>query len=45
MISLSDLLKARSRNLEEERQRERILRLRLLFPYSPAARAVKKDES
>ena len=44
MISLSDLLKARSRNLEEERQRERILRLRLLFPYSPAARAVKKDE-
>ncbi|MEO7020282.1 MAG: chloride channel protein [Ktedonobacteraceae bacterium] len=32
MISLTDLLKARSRNLEEERHRERVLRLRLLTP-------------
>jgi chloride channel protein, CIC family len=32
MISLNDLLKARSRNLEEERHRERVLRLRLLTP-------------
>src|SRR5262245_58842670 len=31
MISLSDLLRARSRDLEEERKRERVLRLRLPF--------------
>ena len=30
MISLTDLLRARTRNLEEERRRERVLRLRLL---------------
>jgi CIC family chloride channel protein len=29
MVSLDDLLRARSRNLEEERRRERLLRLRL----------------
>ena len=28
MISLSDLLRARTRSLEEERQRERVLRIR-----------------
>ncbi len=32
MISLNDLLKARVRNLEEERRRERVLRLRLVVP-------------
>jgi CBS domain-containing protein len=32
MISLNDLLKARVRNLEEERRRERVLRMRLFFP-------------
>lgn len=32
MVSLQDLLKARSRNLAEERQRERVLHIRLLFP-------------
>lgn len=32
IVSLSDLLKARTRNLEEERQRERVLHMRLLFP-------------
>jgi CBS domain-containing protein len=32
MISLNDLLKARGRSLEEERHRERVLRLRLPFP-------------
>ncbi len=32
MISLNDLLKARGRSLEEERNRERVLRLRLPFP-------------
>jgi chloride channel protein, CIC family len=29
MVSLDDLLRARSRNLEEERSRERVLRLRM----------------
>jgi CBS domain-containing protein len=29
MVSLDDLLRARSRNLEEERTRERLLRVRL----------------
>jgi CBS domain-containing protein len=29
MVSLDDLLRARGRNLEEERARERVLRLRL----------------
>jgi chloride channel protein, CIC family len=32
MVSLSDLLRARVRNLAEERQRERVLHMRLLFP-------------
>ncbi|MBV8822193.1 MAG: chloride channel protein [Ktedonobacteraceae bacterium] len=32
IISLRDLLKGHARNLEEERHRERVLRLRLLFP-------------
>jgi CBS domain-containing protein len=32
MVSLTDLLKARTRNLEEERQRERVLHMRLLLP-------------
>src|SRR5262249_1004470 len=32
MVSLTDLLKARARNLQEERRRERVLRLRTLFP-------------
>jgi len=34
IISLSDLLRARTRDLEEERRRERILRL--LFPIALA---------
>ena len=32
IVSLSDLLKARVRNVEEERQRERVLHVRLLGP-------------
>lgn len=36
MISLNDLLKARVRTLEEERHRERVLRLRLLLPARTA---------
>lgn len=38
MISLNDLLKARVRNLEEERNRERVLRMRLLFPWREKTR-------
>jgi CBS domain-containing protein len=33
MISLSDLLKARTRTLEAERLRERVLPLRPIFPF------------
>ena len=32
IVGLTDLLKARSRNLTEERRRERVLRMRVLFP-------------
>jgi CIC family chloride channel protein len=32
IVSLNDLLKARSHNLAEERKRERVLRIRMLFP-------------
>ncbi|MBV9157841.1 MAG: chloride channel protein [Acidobacteriaceae bacterium] len=39
MVSLQDLLHARSRNLEEERARERVLRLRL-----PLSRRPKNEE-
>ena len=35
MISLNDLLRARTRDLEEERTRERVLRLRLPFRSVP----------
>ncbi len=39
MVSLQDLLKARVRNLDEERRRERVLKLSLLFtPRSSATR-------
>ena len=38
MIALTDLLRARTRNLEEERRRERVLRLRL-FPLQLKAAA------
>lgn len=36
MISLEDLLKARTHNLESERRRERVMTLRLAFPFSIA---------
>jgi chloride channel protein, CIC family len=36
MISLEDLLKARALNLESERRRERVMTLRLAFPFSIA---------
>ena len=37
MVSLEDLLKARVRNLDEERRRERVLRIRLPFKRTPAS--------
>jgi CBS domain-containing protein len=33
MISLEDLLKARVRNLDAEHRRERIIRVRVAFPF------------
>jgi CBS domain-containing protein len=39
MISLTDLLQARTRMLEEERRRERVLRLRLPFGAKADAEA------
>jgi len=43
MISLEELLKARSLYLEAERRRERVMRVRLGFPFglgrTPAATA------
>ncbi len=37
MIALGDLLRARARNLEEERQRERVIRIRMPFRRTPAS--------
>jgi CIC family chloride channel protein len=44
MVSLSDLLKARSRNLTEERERERVLRIRFLFPSRSNGEANSEEE-
>ena len=38
MVSLNDLLRARTRSLEEERHRERVIRIRLPFRRRAAAR-------
>jgi H+/Cl- antiporter ClcA/CBS domain-containing protein len=38
MIALDDLLKARARNLDSERRRERVLRVRFPFVFNPARR-------
>jgi H+/Cl- antiporter ClcA len=38
MIALDDLLKARARNLDSERRRERVLRVRFPFVLNPARR-------
>ncbi|MDE3166955.1 MAG: chloride channel protein, partial [Acidobacteriota bacterium] len=38
MVSLRDLLQARVRKLHEERERERVLQLRLRLPWSPRGR-------
>ncbi|MBV9230455.1 MAG: chloride channel protein [Chloroflexi bacterium] len=45
LVSLSDLLKARVRNLEEERRRERVLRLHMLFPIPGRASSSMKVET
>jgi CIC family chloride channel protein len=42
MLSLTDLLKARARTLHEERSRERVLRLRTLFPRGAGTRTVEE---
>jgi hypothetical protein len=42
MVSLEDLLRARVRNLSEERSRERVLRIRLPFRGTKDAGAVAK---
>ena len=41
MVSLDDLLQARTRTLEAERRRERILPLRLMFPSRWGKRAAR----
>jgi len=38
MIALDDLLKARARNLDSEQRRERVLRVRFPFVFSPERR-------
>ena len=42
IISLADLLKARTQNLQEERDRERVLRLRTLFARGQRSPTVKE---
>ena len=45
IVSLTDLLKARARNLQEERYRERVLRLRTLFSFGQGPqKRVEPDE-
>jgi CBS domain-containing protein len=41
MVSLADLLRARTRSIEEERKRERVLRIRL--PFGARGSVVEKD--
>ena len=45
MVSLDDLLRARGRNLEEERTRERILRLRMPLGRGVEAEKAEKVET
>jgi CBS domain-containing protein len=44
MVSLEDLLRARTRNLAEERSRERILHIRLPFPGAKGSASAAKQE-
>jgi len=43
IVSLTDLLKARARNLQEERSRERVLHLRTLFSFGQGSRTMKES--
>jgi H+/Cl- antiporter ClcA len=45
MISLEDLLKARSLNLEAEQRRERIMRVRIAFPFGLGRSRARADET
>jgi H+/Cl- antiporter ClcA len=45
MISLEDLLKARSLNLEAEQRRERIMRVRIAFPFGLGRSRPRTDET
>ena len=45
MVGLSDLLHARTRNLEDERARERVLRIRMPFGRQPEERKVALTEN
>ncbi len=45
MISLEDLLKARSLNLEAEQRRERIMRVRIAFPFGLGRSRASADET
>ena len=45
MISLEDLLKARSLNLEAEQRRERIMRVRIAFPFGLGRARARADET
>ena len=44
MVSLNDLLRARTRNLEDERARERVLRVRMPFGRQTKSRKVPLTE-
>ncbi|WP_084657823.1 chloride channel protein [Thermogemmatispora onikobensis] len=44
LVSIGDLLQARVRTLIEERQRERVLRIRLLLPFGSRLRALRLRE-
>ncbi|GER82081.1 chloride channel protein [Thermogemmatispora aurantia] len=44
LVSISDLLQARVRTLIEEQRRERVLRIRLLFPFGTRLRALRLRE-
>jgi H+/Cl- antiporter ClcA len=43
IVSLTDLLKARARNLQEEHSRERVLRLRTLFSFGQGSQTMEES--
>jgi chloride channel protein, CIC family len=44
MISLEDLLTARAMNLEAERRRERVMQVRVAFPFALGRRSISTDD-